>query len=288
MPLGGSWAGGVAAAGVASGGGLVHVLHEATLSLYPAGADHEALLDDAIWWGACANGFRHTESFQVALSGATGDRYRMARHVDESHEISIDRTWLIPGATLRDLRLPRHSQFVLVVVWLDREKQIWQRNIFYGVTFTSRSRSSLGVLQFTDDQVLRAQYHRPDSGAAAYTPVPPAGTEFALPFFQEAGPAVGDYLLGHHRFGGGLYLTRATVTAQRPTGTAQVLTLEVDGVLTAATLTIPAGSGEATVTAGVDLEVAPVAGLRWRVTAGPVAADAATLIGVNLEVESVS
>lgn len=289
FPLGGSAA--LIAAAAGSGGKQAFTLPEATLSLYPSGADGEALLDRAVWWGACANTFRHEERLIEKLFAPTGASHQRAQHIDEEHELTVGRTWFIPNATLRDFRPARNQRYVLVVVWVDPATSAWHRNLYFGVTFRSRTRSSVatGAMQFIDDQVWRAERYEPDSGATAYTPVPPPGTEVNLPFFHEARLDTGNYFLGHYRFSGGLHLLNARVIARAPQTTAHTLTLEVDGALTGTTLTIPVGSVGAEVSneSGLDLVIAPGATLRWKVTAGPASAgDRGTLAAITLQGEA--
>ena len=143
-------------------------------------------------------------------------------------------------------------------------------------------------MQFSDDQVWRAESYEADSGATSYTPIPPPGTEVNLPFFHEGQIDTGNYLLGHYRFGGALHLYQAKVIALAPQTTAHTLTLEVDGVLTSTTLTIPIGAVDTEVSndAGIDVLVSAGSSFRWKVTSGPASAgDRSTMVAVTMQGE---
>lgn len=250
-------------------GRLAFMLLEATLSLYPTGENGEAVLDQPVWWGACANNLQLQHDLTELLVSRTGSRHRRAFHTDEQHRIQVERTWVVPAAGLVDARPARNQRYVLVMVWQDEPTGIWLRRIFYGVTWQTRAMESQGVLQFLDRQSFRAEYFRDDTGSNGYTPPPPPGVEQQLAFFLDGRLDNNTYFMGRYAFGGSLRIEEATVIATAPTGTNHVLALEIGGV-TVETIPIPAGTGEVQTNVAFS-NVGAVAGqsVRVRVQSGP-------------------
>jgi len=255
-------------------------LAEALISLYATGADGQAT-GVPVWAGAYANGLRFSHMLAEVVVRASGAAYGTAHHTDEENVLSIERTWLLRKADLTDFKPVRNQQYILQLVWT-AERQMFQRT-FYGVTGRSLEQNSMGTNQFLTTQVFRAQWYADASGTVA-TPIAvavPAPAPLAMDtvgFFRENPLLPGEYLLGFYRWPALVQLVSATVIAWAPQTAACVLTLEVGGVLTAKTLTLPVGAANVEVTAAVDLTgvVVPAGALvRWLVTSGPAAEAAA-------------
>src|SRR5438093_6313886 len=98
---------------------------------------------------------------------------------------------------------------------------------------------------------------------------------------------VGEYMLGHYRWPVAVGLLSARAVAFAPQNAPMVLTLEVGGVLTGQTLTIPAGAVDTEVSAMVALDYTVLAGqsVRWKITDGPAPEDAARLAALAMQVQ---
>lgn len=95
-------------------------------------------------------------------------------------------------------------------------------------------------------------------------------------FTREAVFTVGKYLLGRFQWPMGVELLNAEIVCLAPQATT-ILTLEVDGVLSAQTITLPSGVVGTEITAGADLAhlaVPSESALRWKITSGPAASGA--------------
>lgn len=268
---------------------LPYFLHEAIVSLYPAAGDG-SLTGAAVWSGAYANGLRFSHSLEELVLSGSGDLYGTARHIDEANIIAIDRTWILRKTDLTDFMPVRNQQYVLQITW-QSGGYIFVRT-FYGVTGRSIEQNSQGTNQFLTNQVFRAQYFADARGTTAnppVTPVLPATGETALGFFREDPLLAGNYLLGFYSFAAPVKLAGAQVIAWAPQVSPVVLTLEVGGVLTALTLTIPVGTANTEVTASASLgnyAVPTGALVRWRVTVAPSAENTAWACAVLVQAQS--
>jgi len=112
-------------------------------------------------------------------------------------------------------------------------------------------------------------------------------TTVGCSYYREETLIVGEYLLGSHDWACGVTILSARVTSLAPTGTPVVLTLEVNGVLTAQTLTIPAGSGEVVASAAYNVAVPPGQVVRWKVTSAPDPENSAWKVFLTLTVRGV-
>jgi len=135
--------------------------------------------------------------------------------------------------------------------------------------------------------VCAAQLHYPVSfGPDA--PLPPERPGFTYEvLFYEADPVLaGDYLLGTYRWSAPMRLSgmRAVGWASQTAGV--TLGLEVNGVLTGDTVTLPVGEPnvEVQATAAVNLEIDPGAIVRVKVLAAPDAVDTAWHVSLSLAV----
>lgn len=256
------------------------LLREATLALYPADASGNPVTAAPIWCGVAANGLRLGLAFDEALSFSSGDRYRTAHHEDERHEIEIARTWVIRKTDPGELFGPqRGGRYVLEIVWYSDRTRYWHRRLYYGVTGRGADLVSDGPRQHNQPQVYRAEYFTQSGGQddpGVFTPIANTADEQLVGFFGEDPLLVDAYLLGHYCWSAARRLTGWRYAGWSPQADT-TLTLELDGVLTATTVVIPAGAAntDATASGSLDVSVAAGAAVRWRVTAGPEAADAA-------------
>jgi hypothetical protein len=260
-------------------------LYEAVLSLYPADTDGEPLRESPVWWGTVANSVRLGLEYDELLMASSGDRYQTAHHVDERHSIEVERSWVLRRAAPADFVPARHQRYVLELVW--SVQGVWYRRTYYGVTGRNVGWDSVRALHFGNRQSYRAEnFAEADSGAEVTVPLAPE--EQAIGFFREAPMVVGEYLLGQYRWGRPVQLETAQVVALAPQGVANALTLEVDGVLQSATLTIPAGPANTEVSATADLTGLVVRTgqvVRWKITSGPQPENAAWVAALSMQVQ---
>jgi hypothetical protein len=250
------------------------LLREAVISLYPADAAGAPLVAAPVWAGACANGLRLGQSWEEQLSYSSGDRFKTAHHADELHAIEIDRTWIIRTTSPGETSAPeRNARYVMEIVWNDVRARIWHKRLYYGVTGRASDLNSDGPRQHNNAQSYRAETFVPDGGTGAaniFTPIATTGAEQVVGFFGE-NPVLEDaYLLGHYRWSANKRITAARWACLSPTAET-VLGLELNGILSGDTITIPAGvantdaHGEVTLNRLVPLGTE----VRWRVVSGP-------------------
>lgn len=101
---------------------------------------------------------------------------------------------------------------------------------------------------------------------------PPTQPTQVAGFFLEEPFVVGEYLNGEFWWPQAVALGLADLEGVYGQGAATVLTLEVGGVLTANTITIPAGTANTPVEAELNLNgliIPPNTSVRWKITAGP-------------------
>jgi hypothetical protein len=264
-------------------------LHEAVLTLYPASADG-ALLGAAVWSGALANSLRMSRQYEEVKVMGAGERYATAHAVDEEHVLTVERTWILRRALPQDFVPGRNQQYLLEIVWSEDPamyraglQRAWHRRTYYGVTGRSIEEQSVRTNQFAVHQTFRAQRFAQAGGvveaggAPIYTPLPePTGTRQPVGFFHEARLGTGAYLLGHYRWPVAARLLWAKAVAYAPASQAVVLGLEVNGMLTGATLTLPAASNGQEVRAEAEFDVAVALGesVRWQVISAPASSSA--------------
>ena len=298
------------------------LLWEAVLSLWPLGAD-DSVAGGAVWQGAVANGLRVSLEYEEVLMGSSGDRFQRAHHVDERHALEIERTWLLRkpvlGAPVQVQPQPldavpgRGQRYALEIVWWSGG--YWYRRWYWGVTARQTGWESVRTLHFGARQSWRAERFTEEGGyvaqaqyvpgggdgesggsvgnvgsvfvpAAVVTPLPESD-EQAIGFFHEEPLVAGEYLLGRYRWPAAVRVTAARVVACAPQGTAVVIGLEVGGVLTGDTMTIPVGEANVEVTVDAELAVAVPAltDVRWKIVSGPGAADSAWRLALGMNVE---
>jgi hypothetical protein len=298
-------------------------LYEAMLSLYPADADDLPMTDFPVWQGAVANGLRLGLEYEAIRMAGNGDRFQREHHVDESHTLEIERSWLLRKTpdplTAGSLPPPTHAhsvsvegdfipernrRYVLVMVWKSSDG-LWHQRTYNGVTSRAVAWESVRALHFSNRQSWRAEsfsqlteFENPPvfpgggGGPGGTTPVPVIITpllpdEQSVGFFRENPLVVGEYLMGHYRWPRDVTLVSAKEIAFAPQVTANVLTLEVGGVLQTPTLTLPLGTANTEVTATVTLNRTVPAGqsVRWKITDGPDPENAAWVCAVGMEVD---
>jgi len=258
---------------------LPFFLHEAVISLYPASADGSLLVGAAVWSGSLANNLRARMALEEFPIQASGARYPRVYHTGEEHAIVIERSWLLRKQLVRDFLPGRNQQYALEVVF--ESDRYWYRRLFHGVTGQTLTWNSAGTNLFVNEQTFRAQYFTEAGGPGApdsvFTPAPSTTAE-PVAFFRELPFVVGEYLLGHYRWEVPVTLGIARLIAWPSQGTATELTLEVNGALTGEIITLPAGTANQDDEVTVDLggyAIPAGATVRWRITGGPDAEDAA-------------
>lgn len=246
-------------------------LSEAVITLYPAAADGSSLTGSAVWSGALANQLRVRSALDELKIMGSGESFATAHHIDEEHVVEIERSWILRRASLADFFPARNQQYVLEVVWSD--SGVWYKRTFFGVTGRVVEHGSLGTNQFRVNQTFRAQRFAETNGTTGspiYTPTPQPDQQAG--FFREDPFLNGTYLLGNYRWAQSVALNSVLVIGSAGQGAATVLTLEVGGVLTAVTVTIPAGAANTPVqvSAGLGGYLVPAGqSVRWQITSGP-------------------
>ncbi len=132
------------------------------------------------------------------------------------------------------------------------------------------------VIESTDyalrllNATARLQYSVLLDGSAVTDAIVTTMSWQSLPFFREDPLVVGEYVPGSYSMPFALTLTTAQLSAW-PGDEATILELEVAGVLTGKTITIPSGTPNTEVTASVTLNHAVTANqaLRWKIVSGP-------------------
>lgn len=262
-------------------------LREAVISLYPAGADGTSLTGLAVWSGALANQLQLREALEEMKIAGSGDTYATAKHIDEEHLIEIGRTWILRKQFLQDFRPARNQQYVMEIVW--STDGVWYKRTYFGVTGRVVTTESRGTNQFLVGQTFRAQSLAESNGVTGapiiYTPTPT--TEQSIAFFREDPFVIGEYLLGHYRWGTTVVLNSVLVIGSAGQGAPTVLTLEINGVLTAVTVTIGAGLANVETTVSASLGAFTVlAGqsVRWQITSGPIPENAMWEAALTMQV----
>jgi len=271
---------------------LPFFLHEAVLTLYPAGADGTLVTGGAIWAGALATRLRVALDYEEVKVMGSGEPYSTAHHIDEETVLTIGRTWILPkSGAMTDFKPARNQQYVLQAVWLS--EGYWYSRTFYGVTGRSVTQNAPDTNQFLTDQVFRAQRSLDAGGPLATVPVwipvsAPAKESQPFGFFREDPFVAGDYLLGTYAYAQAVTLGAVQFIGLAPL-TPVTLTLEVNGALTAKTLVIPAGSPNTEVSATADmggLGVAAGQTVRWKITDGPAPEDSAWQSALIMQVSN--
>lgn len=292
---------------------LPFLLHEAVLTLYALGSDGPA--GEPIWFGAVANGLKLGLEYEVMRMMSSGARFATAHHVDEEHSIEIERTWILrkpdlhdASVTRKDFVPERNARYALVIVW--SAEGGWYQRTYLGVTGKAVGWDSKGPLQFGSRQAWQAERYEETadwspprvftpSGVApgpegavppfVFTPLPP--DEQSVGFFRENAMVVGEHLLGHYRWARNVKLGTVKAIAFAPQTTAQVLQLELNGVLQAGkTVTLPVGTANTEVSGTADLGgmlVTAGTGVRWKIVGGPSPESAAWVGAVAMQVSAV-
>ena len=248
------------------------ILHQATLTLYQADSNGDPILAQIVWMGARAEGVELMQEIAEVESTPSGASYPEYEPVFEENEIRIARIWVLPQDTLADYELSRNKH-VMVIHGIDRRTGIWHRRTYYNVRGRRYDLRSNGIVHFGSDQVFRASHFVSTAGntgdSGEELPVTPSDLdEFPILFTHDDALATGNYFLGVYQFAGAVTIGLCRAVGQGgASGT--TLTLEVNGTLTAHTITLGAGPGEVTGSVTPSLAVSAGQTIRWKVTAGP-------------------
>ncbi len=159
------------------------IVDEAIISIFPVDANGNPMVNAPIWLGECVTGLRIADTLKEVADYPTGAPYGKVHHVDESHEISIQKLWLVdipmenptpsgdigvdvlPSGQSRlnngnDYRLQPDQEYVMSIVWQDKENPSqWYWRVYYGVTDCSFELSGNGIDgEFGASHLWRAQY----------------------------------------------------------------------------------------------------------------------------------
>jgi hypothetical protein len=275
------------------------ILDDATVNLYPAGPDGRTVTGSALWIGACAETLTLSSRLEGVRFAATGARHASMHHLDEQHEIRINRLWVLRRHDLHDYKLERNQRYVMEIVWREITRSPvtglvtldeWYRNTYYGVTARSFDRASNSVMEFMADQVWDAEYYETASGDAAFTPNPALpdddGTTDQVLWVHEeqieAGDPVESYFTAVYRWPEDRVTVGAKAIGRSGNGSSSVFTLEVGGSLTAHTLTLPAATpgDEVQIDATFATVLPANQDVRWLCTSGPSGGDAPYAVAI--------
>ncbi len=116
-----------------------------------------AVVSTPVWIGACAEGLKLLYRFDIVKSRPTGVPYPKVHHVNEEHEIRIDRLWVIDG---QDFEMERNQRYVMQILWEDPNGAAGTHTrTYYGVTNNSADLNSEGHFELRHDQVFNAEYY---------------------------------------------------------------------------------------------------------------------------------
>lgn len=133
----------------------VFTLSAATINLYLIDGDG-AVVADPVWMGACAEGLRMAYRFEKVVSRPTGVPYPKVHHINEEHEVTIDRVWVLNGG---EFEMQRNQRFILVIEWEDSDWEAGShKRTYYGVTNNSADLVSQEVHELKQNQVFNAEY----------------------------------------------------------------------------------------------------------------------------------
>lgn len=134
----------------------IFTLDNAVISLYRSNAAGDGKVGGALYLGANAAGLRLVYSFDEVDSWPSGEPYAITHHVNESHEISIERVWLVNG---EEFVMERNALYVLEITWKWHYDEAQTRTrTYYGVTNRSANLDSQSVHEFMQPQVFRARW----------------------------------------------------------------------------------------------------------------------------------
>jgi hypothetical protein len=266
----------------------VVVAYEATVSLFPTGADGLPMRGLALWQGGVVEQVRMGKQFpnrQIRPTGATSDR---RVQINGGHSIELRRSWLVRSQAGPDF-MPDHGEYCLELVWQDQMSRRWVRRLYKGVTWDNVEWASVGLFQFSISQSFTAREMVSTAGSGSIDTPPefPVSDEFPFGFFQPSPLLYSDaamrYLLGRVSMPFGWRITRVVVEAIAGRSSTD-LELVVNGVSQPTTITIPGNASAVSVTASITpsgLTIGAGAEVRWRARSGPsVSGDCATQVGL--------
>lgn len=272
------------------GRNVLFVEHEATISLYREAASGEPE-STAVWIGACAErvGLR-SRLGEVRVAPMGGD-YPVRHHDDlGEHEINIERLWVIPRANYTDYALDADGRYVLDILWATTAGE-WHKRRYYGVLAGEYNIESNGIMEFMATQTFTAERYVQTGGeTSSPDETALASIEATVPFFLDTTCMAGRYMLGHYRWTTPMRIVSALVHGRASQGADTVFGLEIDGVLSAHAITLPAGAinEEVSAEATLDVELDSLSEIRWKVISAPVdTEDCAHVVGLSVRLEPV-
>lgn len=151
-------------------------LLEATLTLYPANAIGEPMLDQPLWMGTPAHDLSVRDRWIKVQTRPSGSKFPRNRPLVPQFEISIGRLWALPLSQLAGF-IPDRGRYVLDIVWREEDTDDWHREVFYGVTISERDRAARDRDgEFTENQVFDAEYFVGTNGVGTPPAIPPTLT----------------------------------------------------------------------------------------------------------------
>lgn len=267
------------------------ILNEASIALYPAAPDGSTLLSGAVWAGGCAEQLSLTQDVRAVEVTRSASRFPEVILIPGLHEIKLSRLWVLRLSDLADFHIDLAQSYVMVVLWEEATRDTWYKRTYYGVRSRGNGMESQGVMQFYADQRFSAQRYAATGGYGAYVPSPMVVNDLEQVFFSHTAElADGSYFLGHFTWPVDKAVVSAKVIASAPVGAPTVLTLEINGVLSGTTLTLPAGTLGAEVSAEASLTGLTITAneqIRWQVVSGPAdPADQATVAAIVMKVQT--
>jgi hypothetical protein len=141
-----------------------YIVDEAIISIFPLDVNGAADTANPIWFGEGVTGLRFVDTLVEVKDYPTGVPYGKVHHVDESHDITIERLWEVDvpaveppagdigveviEATLDNGTEPKlrpDQEYIMSVVWQNKEDPTrFHWRVYYGVTDVSQELSGVG------------------------------------------------------------------------------------------------------------------------------------------------
>lgn len=261
------------------------ILAHATLTLYRA--DVAGNPTDPVWMGARVEEVELLQEIEELDTTPSGAIYPEFTQGFEIHEIRIGRIWVLSSRPAgHDYQLSR-GQFVMVIFGEERSTGVWHKRTYYGVQARRYDLRSRGIMHFGADQLFRAKHFESDHGiSSSNSPATECDTEQPILFVHEFPLVAPGYLIGVCQLPIKAQIATAKVIAFAGQLAPTILTLEINGALSPHFLILPAGTGEVSGGATLNLTVDANTLLRWKATDGPTTAeDAASMIGLTMNVK---
>lgn len=125
----------------------------------------------SLYMGGCLEGFNARVTYDSHRMLPHGDPYGYDKNVDESHSIEISNLWVQQRVTARMPSLNRDGQWILVVVWRDKETGVWAKRTYWKVVQSNQGLMDEGEV-FYQNLSFSARYMVEESGVGSWNFTP--------------------------------------------------------------------------------------------------------------------